>query len=166
MRVVLTMRNPLRWRPPLFFFSPRFSPSQTSWRRTNTGSIVWDSHLNTAEHSGPSSPCKWSQPRLTNGFLSFHPLWIFLPILTNNPVLIGVVRERGGDGNSSSVAALWLLWIGRQQSVFWHLRHGSVFFPACLLLIRSHLKIDPSRHPACKTRVVVCPPPSHSSWYL
>lgn len=43
---------------PFSSSSPCFSPSQTSWRRTNTGSIVYDAHLNTAEHSGPSLPCK------------------------------------------------------------------------------------------------------------
>lgn len=50
----------------------------------------------------------------------------FLPNFMNNPALIRGELEHGGDGNSSTVPPLFLLLIGRQQSVFWHSSRGSV----------------------------------------
>lgn len=82
--VVRTMRNPLRWRPPPFLLllllsRPLFfCPSQTSWRRTNTGPIV----LRLA-----SERCRTlrafivmqilTAPDLQMDFYLFTPLWVF-----------------------------------------------------------------------------------------
>lgn len=114
MCVVFTMRNPLCWRPPLFFIAPQRSPPQTSWRRKKTQPLL-------------SHPCI----RTLGAFITMQIItaqtykWIFifstpLDLFTNFPEQSGAYWSWAG--NSSSV---WPPWKGKQQSVFWHLNHRS-----------------------------------------